>query len=240
LIRDDSNALQEYAERAYSVNSFFFAYLLLEIPFEITASLLFSVVFFAVNLQRTVSMYFLTTIVSICVVNCGESLGIIFNTLIIGGAGLAFTVTMSLMLISCAMSGKCYPFFFPSELTVYISLGLLSIDMPIFLKGLNYGSPIKYALASLTIKTFTDFEFTCTDAQKLPDGSCPVQTGRQVLDLLNYRMSLASNLSGLVAVTVGYRLIAYAVLRLSKADFGVAKKDSGPRSEEVEVGINIE
>ena len=107
--------------------------------------------------------------------------------------------------------------------------------MPAFFKGVNYVSPGKYAAAAMAIQTFTDFEFTCTDAQRLPDGSCPIQTGRQVLDLFNYHTSLASNLGALVAVTVAYRLIAYAVLRLSKADFGVARRGSGPKLEQVEV-----
>jgi hypothetical protein len=107
--------------------------------------------------------------------------------------------------------------------------------MPAFFKGANYASPAKYGVASLTIKAFTDFEFTCTDAQRLLDGSCPIQTGQQVLDLFGYHTSLASNIGALVGVTVTYRLIAYAILRLSKADFGVTRKDTGPRLEIVEV-----
>ena len=97
--------------------------------------------------------------------------------------------------------------------------------MPGFFKGVNYISPSKYAAASMSIKSFTNFEFTCTDAQRIPDGSCPIKTGRQVLDMFNYRTSLASNVGALVAVTVGYRLIAYAILRLSQADFGVTRKN---------------
>ena len=107
--------------------------------------------------------------------------------------------------------------------------------MSAFFKGVNYISPGKYAAAAVAIQTFTDFEFTCTDAQRLPNGSCPIQTGQQVLDLFNYHTSLASNIGALVGVTVAYRIIAYAVLRLSKADFGVARRGSGPKLEQVEV-----
>ena len=42
--------------------------------------------------------------------------------------------------------------------------------------------------------------------------------------MFNYHTSLASNIAALVAVTVGFRFIAYVVLRLSQADFGVTKK----------------
>ena len=107
--------------------------------------------------------------------------------------------------------------------------------MPAFFKGVNYISPGKYAIAAMSIQAFTGFKFTCADTQRLPDGSCPIQTGQQVLDLFHYHTSLALNLAALVAVTVGYRLIAYMVLRLSKADFGVTKRGPGSRLEEVEV-----
>ena len=83
---------------------------------------------------------------------------------------------------------------------------------------------------------FKGFEFTCTEAQRLPDGDCPIQTGQQVLDLFNYHTSLSSNIWALVGVVVAYRLIAYMVLRLSKANFGVTRKDTGPRSGRVQVG----
>ena len=106
--------------------------------------------------------------------------------------------------------------------------------MPAFFKGVNYVSPGKYAVAAMSIQAFTDFEFTCTDAQRLPDGNCPIQTGQQALDLFNYHTSLALNVGALVAVTVAYRLIAYVVLRLSKADFGVTKRGPGSRLEKVE------
>lgn len=228
---------QEYADRAYSVNSFFFVYLVLEIPFEIISGLLFSLLLFAVNLQRTVSMYFLTALVSFSIVSCGESLGIIFNTLIIDSTGFALNLTSSLISIAVITAGECFIVIFESQINlIRVLLGILSIDMPAFFEGVNYISPGKYAAASLMIKAFTDFEFTCTDAQRLPDGNCPIQTGQQVLDLFNYHTSLASNIAALVGVTVAYRLIAYTVLRLSKADFGVTRKDPGPRLEGVEVG----
>lgn len=116
-----------------------------------------------------------------------------------------------------------------------MSQGILSLDMPGFFKGINYISPLKYAVAALSIKTFRGFEFTCTDAQRLSDGDCPIQTGQQVLDLFNYHTDLSSNVGALVGVTVAYRLIAYVVLRLSKADFGIARKGAVLRLERIEV-----
>jgi hypothetical protein len=107
-----SNPLQEYLDRAYSVDSFFLVYLMLEVPFEIISGLLFSLLLFAVNLQRTASMYFLTALVSFCIVNCGESLGIVFNTLIIDSTGFALTITSSMMSIAIIMAGEHTLFLF--------------------------------------------------------------------------------------------------------------------------------
>jgi hypothetical protein len=172
-------------------------------------------------------------LVSFCMVSCGESLGIVFNTLIIDSTGFALNITSSLLSIAIIMAGE--PFL--SQISSFVPEMRVSRYLIYryarVLQGANYISPGKYAAASMSIKAFTDFEFTCTDAQRLPDGSCPIQTGQQVLDLFNYHTSLASNIGALVAVTVAYRLIAYAVLRLSKADFGVTKKSSGLELEKV-------
>ena len=180
-------------------------------------------------------MYFLTTLVSFCLVNCGESLGIIFNTLIVNSTGFAFNVTTALILIPMAMTGEHFPHIilnFASEMRIQ---GLSSLDMPKFLEGVNYISPLKYAAASLSIKTFTNFNFTCTDTQKLPDGNCPIQTGQQALSLLKLNTSLAPNIGALVAVTVVYRVVAWVVLRLFKADFGVVRRGPGVELEKIEV-----
>ena len=181
-------------------------------------------------------MHCVIVLVTFCLISCGESLGIVINTLILDSTGFALNVTSSLISISMMINGECFPCLLSGFALRRTPLGIMSIDMPVFLKGINYLSPTGYATTALSIEAFKGFEFTCTDTQKNPDGSCLVQTGEQVLDLLNYHTSLASNIGALVAVTVGYRLIAYTVSRLSKADFGVTKKDVGSRLERVEVG----
>ena len=101
------NSSQEHADGAYSVNSFFFVYLILEVPFEIASGFLFSLLLIAADLQRTVSMFFLIALVSFSMVSCGESLGIIFNTLIIDGTGFALNITNTLISIGITMAGEC-------------------------------------------------------------------------------------------------------------------------------------
>ena len=103
------SSLQEHADRAYSVNSFFFAYLILEIPFEIVSGLLFSLLFLAVDLEGSGSMYCLITLVSFCMVSCGESLGIVFNTFIADSNGFALNLASSFITIANIMAGERFP-----------------------------------------------------------------------------------------------------------------------------------
>lgn len=109
------NVLQEHDDRAYSVESFFLAYLTLEIPFEVLSGLLFATLgATADNLQRSIQMYFVVVLCSFCIVSCGESLGIIFNTVFSSSAGFALNVTSTVLSIGTFMSGK-FPFDLPSS-----------------------------------------------------------------------------------------------------------------------------
>ena len=62
------------------------------------------------NLQRSVSMYFVIALVSFSMVSCGESLGIVFNTLITDSTGFALNLTSSLMSIAVLMAGEYFLF----------------------------------------------------------------------------------------------------------------------------------
>jgi hypothetical protein len=97
--------------------------------------------------------------------------------------------------------------------------------MPKFFKGVNYLSPVKYGAIVLVVQGFRGMEFVCTDAQKLPDGSCPITNGDQVLDLYGYNVRIAPNIGALIAATVIYRLIAYAVLKVTRLHLGIGKRE---------------
>lgn len=97
--------------------------------------------------------------------------------------------------------------------------------MPGFLRALNYLSPLKYAAANLVVYTFHGFNFTCTDAQRLADGSCPINTGDEVLELYGYgSTNPGRNLAYLVVTTVIYRFLAYALLRVTRMHLGIGRK----------------
>jgi hypothetical protein len=91
--------------------------------------------------------------------------------------------------------------------------GILSINMPAFLSCINYLSPIRYAIRSLGPYSLRPILFTCDEQQRLPDGSCTINTGYEVLDL--YRLNVDPNpqLLALAACTVLYRVLAWGLLR---------------------------
>jgi hypothetical protein len=91
--------------------------------------------------------------------------------------------------------------------------GILSIDMPAFLQGVNYLSPIRYAVRNLAPYSMRDITFTCDDSQRLPNGECTISTGRQVLQLYDLDTNPAINIMALGVCTLVYRLLAYLLLK---------------------------
>jgi len=57
-------------------------------------------------------------------------------------------------------------------------------------------------------------EFYCTSDQLAADGTCPVTTGEQVLQLYNLDVDTLAYAMGMVACLIIYRVIAYGLLKL--------------------------
>ncbi|KAI1459670.1 P-loop containing nucleoside triphosphate hydrolase protein [Annulohypoxylon moriforme] len=187
---------REDDDAVYSVEAFLSTYTLLEVPFEIIACLLFSILAdFAVGFPRTAEMYFVYAFCCFGIVSCGESLGIMFNTLF---NHTGFAVNVISILLSVAQ----------------IMAGIMSINMPELFKAFNYISPLKYATAALAPFTLRGVEFTCDDSQRLPNGQCQIETGEQVLDLYKLNVDPYVNLGALGAAIVVYRLVAWVLIRL--------------------------
>lgn len=72
---------REEADNCYSAETFILQYTTLEVPFEIVSSLAFgAITAYAANLERTVKMFFISAFNCFCIINCGESVGIMFCT----------------------------------------------------------------------------------------------------------------------------------------------------------------
>lgn len=188
---------REHDDGAYGVESFLLTYTALELPFEIVSTLIYGVLAdLAVGFPRTAEMYFVCVFACFGIVSCGESLGIMFNTLFSDHTGFAVTLTSILLSVANIMAG------------------IMSIDMPPLFDAFNYISPCRYAVRALAPVSLRGQRFSCDADQTLPDGSCVLGTGEQVLDLYKLDVDVVVNIAALAGIIVAYRLVAYLLLRL--------------------------
>jgi ABC-2 type transporter len=184
----------EYEDRSYPLTAFFLSYTLLEIPFELLTSLLVSILgTFAVGFPRTSSLYFAMTFNIFCVVSCGESVGIMFNTLF---SHTGFAINITSVIISLAV----------------LMAGIFSLDLPTSLQIFNHMSPVKWAVGNLAPYSMRGLTFSCCTNQQSPSGLCPVRTGEQALQLYNLDHDPKMYLVALGACTIGYRLASFLLL----------------------------
>jgi hypothetical protein len=192
---------REDDDGVYGIEAFIATYTILEVPFEIASCLVFGLLAdFAVGLPRTATMYFVSTFACFGIVSCGESLGIMFNTLF-SHTGFAVNLTSIFLSVANAMAG------------------ILSTDMPALLKAMNYLSPIRYGTRAVAPYSLRGVEFTCNDSQRLPSGDCLIETGQQVLDLYKFDVDAVENIAALAGCTIVYRLAAWALLRVVRGRF---------------------
>ena len=200
---------REHDDGAYSVEAFFLQYTTAEIPFEILTSLLSAVLtVFAGGLHRSASLFFIVAFNIFAVVSCGESLGIIFNTLV-AHTGFAVNLTSVLLSIATVMGG------------------IMSLNIPAFLQAFNHLSPIKWSLGNLAPYTLRGVVFTCTEFQKLPSGACPINTGEEALRLYNLDADAGLNLVALGVCVVVYRALAYLLLKAKRTRWAWREKFGG-------------
>ncbi len=100
----------------------------------------------------------------------------------------------------------------------------MSIDMPAFLRGVNYLSPIRYAIRNLAPYSLRSINFTCNASQRLPNGHCTIETGLDVLELYHLDTNAAMNIMALGVCTLIYRLVAYGILKARRTHWGDSRR----------------
>ncbi|KAL4888982.1 P-loop containing nucleoside triphosphate hydrolase protein [Aspergillus ambiguus] len=186
---------REEADNCYSAETFILQYTTLEVPFEVVSALVFGVLAaYADNMERSVTMFLISAFNCFCIINCGESVGIMFCTLF-SHVGFAVNVTSILLSISNILGG------------------VMSLNVNAVLQGFNHLSPVKYCIANLAPYALRNQHFYCTPAQRLADGSCPIQTGHQVLQLYNLDKNGPINVMALGVATIIYRVVAYGLVK---------------------------
>ncbi|KAL8707138.1 MAG: hypothetical protein Q9220_007785 [cf. Caloplaca sp. 1 TL-2023] len=182
---------REHTDNAYGVSAFFLTYTLLEVPFEILTSLVFAILaVLAAGLPRTVPLFFIVAFNCFAIVNCGESVGIMFNTLF-SHTGFAVNLTSVILSLANVMGG------------------VMSLHIPAFLQAWNHLSPVKWSLGNLAPWTLRGVSFTCPD-----EDGCRGQprTGEEVLSLYNLDTNPVTNIAALAVCVVVYRLVAWGLL----------------------------
>jgi hypothetical protein len=187
----------------YPLEAFFLQFTAFETPMNIIGCILFAVLaVFPPGHHRTAELFFVVAYTGFAATSCGESLGIMFFSLF-SHLGLAVNVSTIVMALSVPLGG------------------VIAVDVTGFLQWINHVNPIKWLVNAVAIETLEGVEFTCNSVQRLPDGSCPIETGEQVLEL--YRLndfSVGECVGYLSLLVIAMRIASYIVLKLRRTNFG--------------------
>lgn len=197
---------REYDDGVYGVLPFFASYTAMELPFEILTAMIYAAIGIIVpGIKRDVSIFFAASYITLVIVNCGESIGIVFNTLF-KHEGFAVNIISVILSIGSMMGG------------------ILSLNMPPFLKGVNWLSPLKFGLGVLINMGFENTDISCADQTINPDtGTCIFNSGNAVLESYGLKVSVKGYLGALVVCMVVYRFLAFLVLKLDRMKFGISR-----------------
>ncbi|KAJ8100914.1 P-loop containing nucleoside triphosphate hydrolase protein [Lipomyces tetrasporus] len=194
---------REHDDGVYGVLPFLASYSLFEIPLEMINGLFFAAfVVMVTGLNRTVETFFFTVLAAFVVVNCGESIGIAFNT-IFKHSGFAATMTSVVLTIGTLMNG------------------LFSMHMLGFLRALNYVNPLKYTTAVMVNYGFAGLTFGCDDSLRLANGQCPIPTGEVLLETYGYVVPKRLYVGYMLVAMVIYRLLASALLIIMRSQLRI-------------------
>lgn len=177
---------QEYRDGIYGVTEFGLSYLINELPTEVIPCFFFAaLIVFACGLPRTPQMFFAMFGTGFVSINCGESLGIFVNS-IFTHMGVATNVLSTFVSLAIFMGGT------------------MSLHMPGFFKGINFISPMKYAVAICANLGFKNQSFKCNSEA----ADCLLTTGEDVLSYYNMKQNLGPMVGGLIGCLVIYRVVA--------------------------------
>ncbi|KAJ3189650.1 hypothetical protein HK101_008814 [Irineochytrium annulatum] len=185
----------DLADHAYSVQSFFVAGMLNELPYQLFTSTLFALALVGpIGLRLSTTTFLTHTLSALALLSTGESIGIAFCSVC---RATPFTVQ--------AMGGLI-------TLATLLS-GFLAIAPPPFLAALNRASVVRYTSRATAMAEFGGAHVVC-DAGTVGAAGCRWTSGDDVLAMLGFA---DGDLWGMMAIVgglvVAYRVAAYLVLR---------------------------
>lgn len=200
--------LREQENNMYSTLPYFLARIAVDIPLKIFCPVLFGTIsYWCVGFQADAILYFWAMLILVLLALTGNAMGL-FLACIFPDVAVALMAAPLFILPLMMFSG----FFLNAEST------------PVYLKWMEYISPMKYSFAALALNEFQGLELHCTPEQfkkiEKPDGSfllnCPFKTGEDYLANLNIQefLDVQSCCLFLCAGTVLFTVLAYIGLRI--------------------------
>lgn len=200
FISERSVMLREVADGTYSLELYALSKIVAEIPFQISYQVLFgSIVYFSVGLRATFDQFLIFVAILCLTALTGSAIGLMLG---------AVTADAS---VATAMSPVVI---IPQMLFVLVSKN----TVPVWLRWLREISVVRYAFEAFLINEVEDITFRCTDGERLPNGLCPIQTGK---DLLEQREAnddpsgIGFRIGMIAAFYVVYVVLTYVGLRFS-------------------------
>ena len=176
---------QEYRDGIYGVTEFGLSYLINELPTEVIPCFFCGFDCFCLWITQNATNVFAMFGTGFVSINCGESLGIFVNS-IFTHMGVATNVLSTFVSLAIFMGGT------------------MSLHMPGFFKGINFISPMKYAVAICANLGFENQSFKCNSEA----ADCLLTTGEDVLSYYNMKQNLGPMVGGLIGCLVIYRVVA--------------------------------
>lgn len=193
---------REYADGTYSALSFYLAYFVIAIPFVFICALLVAVLMtHGIGLLPTAEGFVLFSGMLFVMLFFGECIGVMFCSAFLH---IGFSVNIMSMCISI----------------FNMMVGFVAPDMPAFFVYAGNFSPVKWAAIVLANAVLDGQQFSCSSEEQTADGSCPLSTGEDVLEL--YSMEYGSGkysdqrfyILMTVLLTVVYFVLTFVVIRL--------------------------
>lgn len=179
----------------YSPGAFLLAFTLFALPSEICAALAFTLLAHVATGMQTSARIFAQFAAAVWVqLSFGESVGVLV-------ASFFDTVGLAVSLVSLVLTVAAQ------------ASGIFSASVVPWLAAAAWAFPVKYLPRILLVNEMTGLRFECSP-ESVQSGECLAATGEQVLETFGFHGSPSMLLAVSVALTVGYRLLAWLALEL--------------------------
>eukprot|EP00899_Mesostigma_viride_P016059 jgi/Mesvir1/24454/Mv21823-RA.1 len=194
-------SLRERAAGTYYASAYFLAKCSAEIIVQLPVPFLFScVVYWLIGLQAVASKFFIYAGFMMLCSTSATSMALMVSTWC-RTVDLSVSVLPMLVEVSRLFGGF---FLSPANLPKYFS----------WLDALSF---VKYTYVGISLNELTGLTLTCTDEERLADGSCPIANGDETIERLGLDTFSIKMCAGILIAYIFFcRFMAYVGLRIMK------------------------